>query len=115
MFPNQGRCHYVKLFQRYHAIRFHLARDEGNEVDHQGRARIVGHRDQIVKTVVWPVFLEHFLFGDKDNVTTEALAFPNKVATFEIGGETNDVEWASLSFGHVLLIDCRELATDGLI
>src|SRR2546423_5955266 len=105
MFPNQGRCHYVKLFQRYHAIRFHPPCDVGYEVNHEGRARVVWHRDQIVKTVMRPVFLEHFLLCDQDDLTTKALTLPNKVAALEIGGEADDVEWASLSFGHVLLID----------
>jgi hypothetical protein len=104
VFPNQGRCHHVKLLKRNHAIHFQLAANESREVDHERRTGIVGHCDQIVQTVAWPVFLKHFFLGDQNDIATEAFAFANKVATFEIGGEADDVKWASSGFGHCFLV-----------
>jgi len=53
---------------------------------------------------VRPVFLKHLFLGDQDDVTTESLTLANKVTAFEIGSETDDVEWASWGFGHGLLM-----------
>jgi hypothetical protein len=52
---------------------------------------------------VRPVFVKHFFLGDQDDVTAEALALAYEVAAFEIGGETDNVEWASFVFWHVAI------------
>src|SRR6266513_6075990 len=98
MFAGQSRGHYVKLFKRHHAIHLDLARDESSKVDHQRGTSVVRHCNQIGETVARPVFLKHLFFGDENDVTTEAFALANKVAAFEVGGEADDVEWASFGF-----------------
>jgi len=80
---------------RDHAIHFQLAANKSREVDHQGRTGIVGDGNHIVQTLAWPIFRKHFFLGDENDMATEALAFANKVATFEVGGEADDIKWAS--------------------
>src|SRR5687767_7122101 len=93
MFTNQRRCHHVKLLERYYSIRFPLSRDIRNQIDYQGWSGVVWHRDQVIETVTWPVFLKHFFLGDKDDIAAVTLTLTNKVAAFKIGGQADDVDW----------------------
>ena len=56
-----------------------------------GHLSIVGNGDKLVETVVRPIFLQHLFLCNQDDVTAKTLTLPDKVAAFEVAGETDDV------------------------
>ena len=48
--------------------------------------------------VARPVLVQHFLFGDQDDIAAGGLAFAHEIAAFEKGSKADDVGWIC---GHV--------------
>ena len=55
--------------------------------------RVVGKRNEIVQAFAWPVFAQHFFFGDQHDLMAVALTLPDEINTLEISGQTNDVHF----------------------
>jgi hypothetical protein len=52
---------------------------------------IIWQRNQIIETVTRPVLGQHLLFGNKNHLTAVSFAFPDKVDTFEVGGQAENI------------------------
>src|SRR5258706_5400397 len=92
----------VKFFQSHDPIRLGWLTNVTHQIEKEFNRRIVGHGEYVTQNLAGPVFVQHLLFGDQNDVAALRLAFAHEVATFEEGGEADDVEWSRLHRGERL-------------
>src|SRR5215207_7165591 len=94
MLAHERSSHNVKLLECYYPIHLCFSRQKCQQIDEQRWTSIVWNSNQIVETLAGPVFAKHLFLRDQNNIATLFFAFTNKISTFEISCEADDVEGA---------------------
>ena len=94
MFANSGGRNHVELFKSDDTIDPRLPSQQANQVNEKIRTSVIRESYQIIETFARPVFAEHLLFRDQNDLAAATLALANEIRTFKISGETDDVEGA---------------------
>jgi hypothetical protein len=64
-----------------------------DQIQEKLNRRIVGQGEDFGQGLARPVFVQHLLFGDENDVAALSLQFAHKISAFEKGGEADYVEW----------------------
>src|ERR1700738_4831264 len=93
MLARQGRDDDIELLQGHDAVRLPGPGNMTYQVEEELNRRVVGQSKYFINNIAWPVFGQHLLFSNEDDVVAQRSAFAHKVAAFEKSGEADDIEW----------------------
>ena len=91
MFARQRSDDDVEFLQSDDAIRHARLRDMSDEIKEQFDRRIVWQGEYFIEHVPRPVFVQHLLLSNQDDVGARSLALAYEVAALEERREADDV------------------------
>jgi hypothetical protein len=62
------------------------------QVEEELNGSVVRESINLIEHLARPVFKQHLLFSNEDDLVAQCFALAHKVAAFEKGGEANDAE-----------------------